>query len=635
MTTLPYIPKAEFDRLIRCDCSPVQKSRALASFCRINTLYMIRKAGSGHIGSSFSSLDIVSWVLLNELRPVSNGAGFRDLYFSSKGHDAPGLYAVMTALGIIPFDMIHKLRRLGGLPGHPDVHTPGIPANSGSLGMGISKAKGMILADRLAGRDRRIFVMTGDGELQEGQIWESLASAANRQMGELTVIVDRNKLQSDIWVHKTSDIGDLKAKFEAFGWLVQCIDGHDHEAIGQSIASARAERKRPAVIIAETVKGKGTPLFEHRVSPNDSSLYRFHSGAPDIETCRKAMEDLLDKAREAAAAAGLFDLSLEKGEITLPASPKSPQRLVEAYAQALVEQGKKRKDLVVLDADLKLDCGLIPFEQEFPERFIECGIAEQDMVSQAGGLALSGMLPVVHSFACFLTTRANEQIYTNATEETRIIYVGSLAGIVPGGPGHSHQSVRDISILSAVPGLTLVEPCCDVEVAMALDWAINNASGSTYIRLVSIPCDIPFDLPEGYVLELGRGCLLQDGKDVLLIGYGPVLLTQAWQAAQTLERELGQKVAVLNLPWLNIVDEAWFVSLARRFPNIITLDNHYVKGGQGEMLAVVLCQRGVGSRVKHLGLRGVPCCGTNDEVLHRHGLDAVSILLSVKDVLEC
>ena len=166
------------------------------------------------------ALDVVSWLYLNELKND-------DLYFSSKGHDAPGLYAVLIALGTLPFGKLHGLRRLDGLPGHPDVGVPGMVINSGSLGMGISKAKGMVRADRLKGHKRRYYVLTGDGELQEGQIWESLISAANSNMGEITAIVDHNKLQSDYRVSQTSDLGDLKAKFASFGWHVERCDGHD------------------------------------------------------------------------------------------------------------------------------------------------------------------------------------------------------------------------------------------------------------------------------------------------------------------------------------------------------------------------------------------------------------------------
>ncbi len=181
---------------------------------------MIAGAWSGHIGTSFSSLDIMSWLFLNELRDLDKGPAACDIFFSSKGHDAPALYAVLIGLGLLPAEKLHELRRLHGLPGHPHVETPYVQANTGSLGMGISKAKGMALANRHAGAPRRIFVLTGDGELQEGQFWESLGSAANRGLGEIVAIIDHNKIQSDTWVEQVSHLGDLEAKLRAFGWHV-------------------------------------------------------------------------------------------------------------------------------------------------------------------------------------------------------------------------------------------------------------------------------------------------------------------------------------------------------------------------------------------------------------------------------
>ena len=159
--TLYYVPPSEFGRVRGLDTDRVASTALFADLCRLNVLYMVARAGSGHIGSSFSSLDIVSWLLLRELR---DGAEGRDVFFSSKGHDAPGYYAALMATGRLPFDLIHCLRRLDGLPGHPDIGTVGIVTNTGSLGMGISKAKGMSIANRLAGKRGRVFVMTGDGE---------------------------------------------------------------------------------------------------------------------------------------------------------------------------------------------------------------------------------------------------------------------------------------------------------------------------------------------------------------------------------------------------------------------------------------------------------------------------------------
>ena len=198
--SLRYVPLEECRRVAGLDVDPVDRAAAFADVCRLNALYMIERAGSGHPGTTFSCLDIVSWLHLEVLGPD-------DRYFSSKGHDAPGLYAVLTALGKLDFDLIHQLRRLDGLPGHPDVHaTPEVVTSTGSLGMGVSKARGFVLADRAQGRSGHVYVLTGDGELQEGQFWESLQQTANRGLGEITVIVDHNKVQSDTWVSQVNDL---------------------------------------------------------------------------------------------------------------------------------------------------------------------------------------------------------------------------------------------------------------------------------------------------------------------------------------------------------------------------------------------------------------------------------------------
>src|SRR5437764_6094994 len=227
---LSYVPP-EVLRRVRGIGEPVSRASLLADLCRLNTLYMITNAGSGHIGSSFSAMDLISWLWTDYLVAPNSHANHADVYFSSKGHDAPALYALLIALEKLEFDLVHKLRRFGGLPGHPDVETPFIAANTGSLGMGISKAYGMARAKRFAGRTGRVVVMTGDGELQEGQIWESLQPCANQKLSEIVVIVDHNKLQSDSAVSAVSDLGAIEDKFRVFGWESARADGHDLAAV--------------------------------------------------------------------------------------------------------------------------------------------------------------------------------------------------------------------------------------------------------------------------------------------------------------------------------------------------------------------------------------------------------------------
>jgi transketolase len=624
---LYFVPPAEFSALRESTATDTQKAKIFAFAARINALYMIAKAGSGHIGSSFSSLDILSWLHLGEM-------GSSDLFFSSKGHDAPAYYATMAGLGKLDFELIHSLRRKNGLPGHPDVSVPGCVTNTGSLGMGISKAKGLLFANSRFGRDGQVFVMTGDGELQEGQIWESLVSAANQKMGNLVVIVDHNKLQSDTFVKNTSDLSDLPAKFSSFGWHVGRCDGNDIEALQGVFEDFSKISDRPKVLIADTVKGCGVSFMEHTSLDSDVAMYKFHSGAPGQDAYRQALTELKDRLNHLVSEAGFSPIVLESVEAPNQVkAPEKVERLVAAYSEALVEQAGRNSKIVTLDADLILDTGLIEFKKEYPDRFVECGIAEQDMVSQAGGMALGGLIPVVHSFGCFLSARPNEQIYNNATECTKIVYVGSLAGVVPGGPGHSHQAVRDISSLAAIPGLDVVEPCCEAEVPILLDYCLNIASGSSYMRLVSIPCEIPFSLPDGYSAQYGIGVTLREGFDVVIIGYGPVLLAQAWFAADEL-KEQGVSVKVVNLPWLNYVDTEWLVNEAIAGCNtVLTLDNHYKQGGQGEMLASKLAGLATQPQIVNLGVQGVPVCGTNDEVLQSHGLDKDSIKSSIQNSL--
>ena len=537
---------------------------------------------------------------------------------------------MQAALGVLPFEKIDSLRRYNGLPGHPDVLTPGAWTNTGSLGMGISKAKGFVFADRLTGKQRRnIYVMTGDGELQEGQIWESLLSAANDKMGEITVIVDHNKVQSDISVSKVSDLGDLEKKFSSFGWEVRRSDGHNYFDLEKVFTEFDVITDRPKVLIADTIKGYGVQFMQHTSMRPDEEYYRYHSGAPSVAEYSVAISDLRKDIDALSVELQLKLPEPRKVEVEPLVAPINSKRLIPAYTEALLEQAAQNPKLIALDADLVLDTGLIPFKNRFPDRFIECGIAEQDMVSRAGAIALSGFIPIVHSFACFLTSRPNEQIYNSATERSKVIYVGSLAGLLPGGPGHSHQAVRDIAALSGLPGMVMIEPATPRQVSQALSWCISQAKGPTYLRLASIPYEDREDLESSTDLIYGRGYVLMDGCDIALISYGPVMLVEILKAAELLSKK-GVSAKVINHPWLNAVDKDWLLPLLAGLRATVTIDNHYIHGGQGQYLRAEMC--GVlpaGHRVVSLGVSEIPVCGRNDEVLRHHNLDAKGIAETV------
>jgi transketolase len=620
---LTLIPQEEFERA-------GDDLELIADMCRANALAAVKRAGSGHLGSSFSAMDIVVQLLYEELNTRTLGFDDpnRDVYFSSKGHDCPGLYAVLHSLGVIPPQKLMRLRRLGGLDGHPDVGIHGIEANSGSLGMGISKGRGIAWAKSFLGRDGRVVVMTGDGELQEGQNFEALQAAASHATANLWVIVDRNELQSDKPTEEILALGDLEAKLRAFGWHVASCDGHDHPELRRVFADFRAQGNGPKALIAHTIKGKGVSFMEHPVALRaGGGTYRWHAGAPSDDDFARAYAELVERIRERVPDLELLPVEQVETErmYSLEGEPESgagtrPQvtdeYVAEAYGQALLELAERHPQLVVLDADLASDCRIRPFELAHPERFHQCGIAEQDMVSVAAGMARHGLLPVVNSFAAFLAARANEQVYNQASERSKVVYALHYAGLIPAGPGKSHQSVRDVSLLAALPNMVVVQPANSAETRALLEWAVEEAAENVAIRLAIGPSPRRLELPAVEAAP-GRGTVLHEGTDALLFAYGPVMLHEALSAAES----LAGRVQVVNMPWLNRVDAAWLAELVEPFEEIFVVEDHAPVGALGDSLRRALD----GRALTVFGVEGWPACGTPLEALRFHGLDGSSL----------
>jgi len=616
---LTMIPREEFERAH-------DDLALLADMCRVNALVAVKRAGSGHLGSSFSAMDVVVHLFYRELNTVEVGFDDpeRDIYFSSKGHDVPGQYAVLHALGMLPAEKLLKLRRLGGLDGHPDVGVPGIEANSGSLGMGISKGRGMAWAKRFLHRGGRVVVMTGDGELQEGQNFEGLQAAAAHAQGNLWAIVDRNELQSDKPTDEILALGDLESKLRAFGWQVTSCDGHDHDELSRAFGELRSAGDMPKALVARTIKGKGVSFMEHpRALAEGGGTYRWHAGAPDDESFARAHAELVERIR-----ARLPDLRLapvegvgqqSEGEPESGISTRarvSDEYVAAAYGDALLELAEQHPELVVLDADLASDCRIRPFELAHPERFHESGIAEQDMVSTAAGMARQGLLPVVNSFASFLASRANEQIYNQASERTKVIYALHYAGLIPAGPGKSHQSIRDVSLLAALPNMVVVQPANSQEARALLRWAVEEASESVAVRLAIGPSPRRIELADAAVAP-GCGTVVREGSDAVMLAYGPVMLHEALSAAEL----LGDRLQVVNMPWLNRVDSLWLADLVEPFSELFVLEDHAPVGALGDTLRRTLDDRAW----TVFGVEGWPACGTPPEALRYHGLDGSSL----------
>lgn len=260
----------------------------IAADIRRDIIEMLHRAGSGHAGGSLSETEILVTLYYGVLRvdPTQPEMEDRDRFILSKGHAAPGLYAVLARKGYFPGEELTRLRRKGSiLQGHPDMKkTPGVDFSTGSLGQGLSAGCGMALAGRLAGKDYRVYVLLGDGELNEGQIWEAAMAAAKLKLDNLVAIVDRNHVQLDGTSDEIMPLEPLADKWRANNWHVICADGHDCKELLSAFEEAKSVREKPVVILAETVKGKGVSFME--------GDYHWHGKPINDEEYARAVREL-------------------------------------------------------------------------------------------------------------------------------------------------------------------------------------------------------------------------------------------------------------------------------------------------------------------------------------------------------
>ena len=296
-----------------------------------------------------------------------------------------------------------------------------------------------------------------------------------------------------------------------------------------------------------------------------------------------------------------------------------------AFTEELIKIAKKKSDIVVLDADLSDDVNLKKFATKFPKRFIQNGIAEQDMVSMAGGIALNGLTPIVNSFASFLTARANEQIYNNATENTKIIYLCLYAGLFPAGAGKSHQSVRDISVLSSLPNIEIFHPSDFIQVKQVLNYCIYKSKKNCAIRLsIGAPPKNILKLKNNN-FTIQEGNVVANGNNFAIFTYGQHMLSECLKVRDCLKNKINLKV--VNMPNINNFKYSWLKKILKDVKYIFVLEDHMRDGGMGDLLCSFLVENNLlkNKIFKNLSINSFPKCGTHNEVLKIHDIDYKSL----------
>lgn len=605
-----------------------QKARLL----RIHSIRATTAAGSGHPTSCLSAADLVAALFFHAMKfeKLHPNSPSSDRFVLSKGHAAPLLYAALAEAGVIPVARLLTLREFSSeLEGHPTPLVPGADAATGSLGQGLSVGAGLAIgAGKLEKNAARVYVLLGDGELAEGNVWEAAAFAAYYGLDNLTAIVDVNALGQSARTMYQHDLEAYRRKFESQGWQAEEVDGHNVEAIVAALDRAIATRGRPQAILARTIKGYGVSFVADKEGWHGKPLSK-DEAAKAIAELGGAEEPPMIERRSSARL-----MLPQPSDFPTPEPPAyALGQLVatrEAYGAALKKLGAVNPKLVAVDGDVQNSTFSEIFGKAYPERYFQGYIAEQNMVGVAVGLAARGYTAFVASFACFLS-RAYDQIRMAAVSRSNVNLCGSHCGVSIGEDGPSQMGLEDLAMFRAIPGATVLYPS-DAVAAERLTEAAARRAGICYVRTSRPKTPVIYANEETFPVP-GFKVLRQSPNDRATVIAAGVTLHEALKAHEELKAQ-GIAIRVIDLYCLKPIDAAALgAQVNATAGRVIAVEDHYPEGGLGEAAIGALAGAGVAlNSVKHLAVRGVPHSGKANELLDAFEISARSIAAAVKQL---
>jgi transketolase len=549
-----------------------------------------------------------------------------DRFILSKGHAAPLLYAAWTETGLFPASELLKLRQFGcDLEGHPTPRLPFVDVATGSLGQGLSVGAGMALAARLDNLDYRTYVLLGDGEIAEGAVWEAASLAGVYKLNNLIAIVDDNRLGQSQATAFGHDVGVYRKRFEAFGWRVEDIDGHDIEEILE-VLSGVGLNDQPLCIIAKTYKGAGVSFLQDKDGWHGKPLNKEEAG--------KAIAELQPSAKSGIGVPIPAPAQLPVPSNAAPASyPPISYKLGdlvatrEAYGAALTRIGEVDQRIVAIDGDTKNSTFAEMFFKKFPNRSTECYIAEQNMVGVATGFGARGKVPFASTFACFFT-RAFDQIRMAGVSQANLKLVGSHVGVSIGEDGPSQMALEDIAMMRAVAGSVVLYPS-DAVSTEKLAEQMALAKGLCFLRTSRPKTPVIYGNDEKFPIG-GAKVLRQNAGDKATVVAAGVTLHEALKAADALKAE-GIGITVIDAYSIKPLGKDVIKAAAQKTDNtVITVEDHYIEGGLGDAVAGELSVDGI--KVHKLAVTSLPRSGKPAELLAHFGIDAAAIAKKVKSL---
>lgn len=605
-----------------------QSVQDLGQQLRVDSVRAAAAASSGHPTSSMSAADLIAVLAANRLRynfDQPDNPNNDHLVFS-KGHASPLLYAFYKAAGAISDEELLTFRSQGSrLEGHPTPRLPWVDVATGSLGQGLPIGAGIALAGRRFDHlDYRVWVLCGDSELAEGSIWESVEFAGDAGLSNLCAILDINRLGQRGPTRHEWDLNAYRRRIEAFGWHAIEVNGHDLDAIDRAYAEAEQTDDRPTAIIAKTIKGAGVNAVADQEGAHGKPLSDTEAAIEELGGDRGLTVSVTPPDGQGEPhrfAAGGWKLP------TYTVGDEVATRT--AFGETVTALGDGRGDVLVLDGELADSTRAQYFADQHPERYIECYIAEQQMVAAAVGLQVRGWVPYAATFATFLT-RAYDFIRMAAISRADINLIGSHAGVAIGKDGPSQMGLEDIAALRAVHGSVVLHPC-EANSAAQLTAAMADHRSVCYLRTLRGNTPVLYEASERF--EIGGAKLARSSADdqATIVAAG-MTVHEALKAADRLAAE-GVSVRVIDSYSIKPIDARTLREAAAQTGRLITVEDHWSEGGLGDAVLDVFADTHEPPRIMKLAVSHMPESATPDEQLQQAGIDADSIGAAVRGMV--
>ena len=602
-----------------------EKAKLVRKWCLVSTT----EAGSGHPTSCLSAADITTVLFDRYFRyDLDNPLNvYNDHFVLSKGHAAPLLYTLFGVAGAYPLEELKTLRKFGSpFEGHPVPKYKYADAATGSLGQGLSVGAGLALVAKREGYGSKTYVLTGDGELAEGQIWEAANFAAHEKLDNLVAILDINRLGQSQETMFGHHIKEYVKKFKAFDFEVMTINGHNYKEIEEALEATQKPNGKPFAIIAKTFKGYGVSFLKNKDGWHGKALKK-----EELDKALKGLGPIDDDLRFELKKPAQTKLPAKAGITTATTTSFEEGKEYatrEVFGDELAKLGEQNKEIYVLDGDVMNSTFTQTFKKTHAQRFVECYIAEQNMVSVAAGLSRMGKIPFVATFAAFLT-RAADQVRMARVSEANIKFVGSHVGVSIGEDGPSQMGLEDISLFGTIPDCVVLQPCDAVSTAQLVPQIMTH-DGFAYVRTLRPKTALLYKNEDTFDIG-GSKVLRQSDNDVPTVAATGITVFEALKAADELQRE-DINIRVVDCYSINPVD----ASTLRKCLNetkekiVITVEDHFEHGGFGDFVAAALSdQQG---QVIKLAVKKISQSGTMDELLNDAGIDFAHIVEKVKSL---